>query len=85
MGEFIRSFGQNLVKWPRGICIDKGNKVYVTSVLNNKIMLFNPKGEYITEVHDGETLKEPRGIAQDEQGNLIVCDSGNQCVRIFFP
>ena len=84
-GEFIRSFGKNLVRCPNGICIDKGNRVYVTNRANKKIMLFNSKGEYITEVHDGETLKEPRGIAQDAQGNLIVCDSGNKCVRFFSP
>ena len=85
MGECIRSFGQNLIQSPAGICIDKGNRIYVTNRLNNKILLFNPKGEYVTEVHNGETLKEPRGIAQDAQGNLIVCDTGNSCVRFLSP
>lgn len=30
-------------------------------------------------------LKEPRGIALDAQGNYIVCDAGNGCVRFISP
>lgn len=55
-GEFIRSFGQNLLNKPTGICIDKENRVYVANRGDNRILLFNPKGEYIKAVHNGETL-----------------------------
>ena len=84
-GEFVRSFGQNLLNKPTGICIDKENRVYVANRGDNRILLFCPKGEYIKAVHNGETLKEPRGISLDVEGNLIVCDTGNKCVRLISP
>ena len=84
-GEFIRSFGQNLVNKPTGICTDKEGRIYVANKGNNKILLFKPKGEYVTVVDNGESLNEPRGISLDTQGNLIVCDAGNKCVRLISP
>ena len=84
-GEFISSFGQNLVNKPTEICIDKENRIYVANRGNNKILLFNPEGEYSKEVHNGESLNEPRGISVDVQGNLIVCDTENKCVQFISP
>ena len=84
-GDFIWSFGHDLVDQPTGICLDKEGRIFVVNRGNHKILLCNSKGEDVTEVHNGETLREPRGIAQDEQGNLIVCDSGNKCVWFFSP
>jgi len=84
-GEFIRSFGQNLVNLPTGICIDKEGRIFVANRHNNKIILFSSKGEYVTEVHDGRLLDEPRGISIDGQGNLIVCDTENKCVKFISP
>ena len=84
-GEFIRSFGQNLVNKPTGICIDTEGRIFVANRSDNKILLFNPNGEYVTTLHNGESLNEPRGISLDLQGNLIVCDSGNKCVRLISP
>ena len=50
---------------------------------SNKILLFDSKGEYVTTIHNGELLKEPRGISLDAHGNLVVCDAGNKCVKFF--
>ena len=84
-GEFIRSFGQNLVNAPTGITIDNDGRVFVVSKGNNKILLFNSNGEYVSTVTNAGLLKEPRGISLDSQGNIIVCDTGNYCLKFFSP
>ena len=79
-GEFIRTFGDNLLNQPTGICIDNEGRIFVANRGNNKILVFSPRGEYATAaVLNGGSLKEPRGISLDVQGNLIVCDTGNKC------
>ena len=84
-GEFIRSFGQDYVNKPTGICIDNEGRIYVANRGDNKILLFNSRGEYITVVHNGDLLKEPRGISLDAEGNLVVCDKGNSCLQFVSP
>lgn len=79
-GQFLRSFGQDVVNKPTGICIDSQGRIFVANRCSGKISLFNPRGEYLTTVYSGELL-EPRGISLDASGNLIVCDAGNQCIR----
>ena len=84
-GEFIRSFGQNVLKWPNGVICDNMGRIFVTSRNDNKILVFGQSGEYISTFHNGSSLSEPRGISFDADGNLIVCDAGNKCVRFFSP
>ena len=84
-GEFTRSFGQNFLNWPNGVLCDNMGRVFATSRNDNKILVFRQSGEYISSFHDGNSLREPRGISFDADGNLIVCDTGNKCVRFFSP
>ena len=84
-GEFIRSFGQNLVNEPTGISIGNDGRTFVVSRGNDRILLFDPNGEYVSTVDNAGSLKEPRGISLDSQGNIIVCDAGNKCVKFFNP
>ena len=84
-GEFIRSFGENLVNMPTGISIDNEGWAFVVNRGNNKILLFNANGKYVSTVNSDTSLKEPRGISLDSQGNMIVCDTGNKCVKFFSP
>ena len=84
-GEFIRSFGQNVLDCPNGVLFDNAGRIFVTSRDDNKIFVFGQRGEYISSFHNGNSLRKPRGISFDADGNLIVCDAGNKCVRFFSP
>ena len=86
-GDFIRSFGQNLVNMPTGIHIDNKGRIFVVNRGNNKIVLFNPNEEFVKEVFyvGSRALNEPRGVCVDSQGNIIVCDAENKCVKIISP
>ena len=84
-GEFIRSFGKNSLSHPNGVLCDNTGRIFVTSRTDNKILVFGQNGEYISTFHNGNSLSKPRGISFDADGNLIVCDTGNKCVRFFSP
>ena len=76
-GEFTRSFGQNTLKCPNGVLFDNTGRIFVGNRHDNKILVFGQNGEYISTFHNGNSLSEPRGISFDADGNLIVCDAGN--------
>ena len=84
-GEFIRSFGENSLHYPNGVLCDNMGRIFVTSRNDNKILVFGQSGEHISTFHNGNSLSEPRGISFDADRNLIVCDTGNKCVRFFSP
>jgi len=74
-GNFIRTIDHELLTGPRGICVDSAGWIYVTA--QNKILMFNPDGEYAKEI-SYEVNKDVywSGITVDEQGNIIVCYNG---------
>ena len=82
-GKFIKSFGHNLVNEPSGIAIDNEGRIFVASAGDNKVLLFNPRGEYVKIVHSEGSLLRPLGLSLTQQGNPIVCDSKNRCIKIF--
>ena len=84
-GEFTRSFGQNTLNCPNGVLFDNTGRIFVGNRHDNKILVFGQNGEYISTFHNGSSLSEPRGISFDADGNLIVCDAGNECVQFFSP
>ena len=74
-GKFIRTIEHEQLTGPRGIRIDSAGWIYVTA--QNKILLFNPDGEYTREISyevDKDVYRS--GITLDEQGNIIVCYNG---------
>lgn len=84
-GEFIRSFGQRAKSCPNGLTCDNKGRIFVTNKLNDKILVLNANGEFISTLNKPGELIEPRGISLDSEGNIIVCDVGGRCVKIFSP
>ena len=83
-GEFVRSFGHNVLSCPTGLVVDNTG-ITVVSRKDGKVLLFTSNGEYVRTIYNGHSLKDPGGVALDSLGNLIVCDSGNACVRFISP
>ena len=75
-GDFIKTIEHELLTGPRGICIDSTGCIYVTA--QNKILKFDPNGEYVKEICDEVNNKGVNwsGISVDEQGNIIACYNG---------
>jgi sugar lactone lactonase YvrE len=76
----------NMLPGPVGICIDKQDRVWVSST-NNRVQLFSSDGTYLTGIVDeggkpGQVLL-PHGLAVDSKNHLYVVDSSNHRVQKF--
>ena len=81
-----------------GIAIDASGAIFVSDVSANVIRRIGPDGTITTYAGTGTAgfsgdhgpasaaqLNSPWGIAIDSQGNLLICDSGNNRVRKVDP
>ena len=85
-GHFIRTIEHEQLTFPRGICIDSVGRIHVAT--ENKILLFNPNGDYVKQIGDEEKDVDWYGISLAEpQGNVIVCNKkyGYRAVHILSP
>jgi len=82
---------------PEGIAIDREGNVIVADTGNLRIRKVTADGTVCTVVGSGnqglsdgegkagsETFNDPEGVALDQEGNLIVADAANHCVRKVF-
>jgi len=89
-GNFVSSFGEDLISMPNDIAIDEDRKIYVADGRSNVIWVFDPKGSYLTTIHEGG-LKFPNSLEiayrDDGLGNrfteIFVGDRGNYLIKVF--
>ena len=90
--EFVRTIGgkpdaPGQFKGPEGIAIDSSGAVYVADSGNDRIQVFDARGNFIRQwggfgFGDGQ-FKGPEGIAIDSSGAVYVADSGNDRIQVF--
>src|SRR6202020_1210590 len=83
--------------YPGGVATDASGNIYVADSGNDAIRRVTREGMVTTLAglpgHTGSIdgigsaarLKNPRGIAVDDVGNLYVADTGNDTIRIVTP
>ena len=88
-GKFIRSFGKfgdadGEFNRPQSIVID-GDSVYVTDACNHRLCVFKTDGTWVRNMgHAGSApgcYRFPYGLDMDKDGDLIVCEFGNNRVQ----
>ena len=83
---------------PTSVDVDADGKVYIADEGANRIQVISPYGEYLTtigmswgpdesEPWDTGTgkLKNPRGVAIDPDGNVLVADQWNHRIQKYAP
>ena len=80
-GQFIRQFGNGIVKHPEGIAVTSDGHIVVASRRANKLSIFTQDGQCVHEVTD-IGLNCPRGVAVDSDGLIYIADSKNSRVVI---
>ena len=80
-GQFIRQFGNGIVKHPRGIAVTSDGHIVVASCGANKLSIFTQDGQCVHEVTD-IGLKGPYGVAVDSDGLIYIADSYNSRVVV---
>jgi DNA-binding beta-propeller fold protein YncE len=90
-GNFISNFKEKdqkvkSIKAPGAIRI-YNEQLYVPDIEQGKVFVFNLQGEKLLEIgqmgtKEGE-FRAPNAVTVDKEGNIYVCDTGNQRVQVF--
>ena len=62
--------------------MDYQGNIHVTAYGSNTIKVFTPEGTYVRSYG---AVKDPTGIAIDEEGYSLVCGRSGNCLSIFDP
>ena len=78
--------GEGELSGPQGLCV-REDYVYVTECCNHRVSMFCTSGEFVhsfgEEESDRSELKDPFGIAIDQDGFVFVCENGNNRIQVF--
>ncbi|XP_070560153.1 tripartite motif-containing protein 2-like [Ptychodera flava] len=90
-GQFLYTFGRygsgdGQMHYPQGVALNKHGYVYVADYRNSRILKFESVCKFVCRVDDHnacERLCNPTGLCVTDDGKVIVCDSGNNCIKVF--
>ena len=80
-GQFIRQFGNGIVKNPQGIAVTSDGHIVVASYSANKLSIFTQDGQCVHEVTDIR-LNGPCGVAVGSDGLIYIADRNNRRVVV---
>lgn len=68
---------------PKGIAVGLDNRLYVADTGNKRVLILQPDGTSVGELHGPEPFSEPFDIAVGPDGQVYVLDAAAERVRIF--
>lgn len=79
IAEFGEPRGRTAMMLPTAVAVDSAGAVYVADGANDRIVVFNTLGQFITEVRQvgEERLSRPVGIRIDSADRLWIADTGH--------
>jgi DNA-binding beta-propeller fold protein YncE len=88
-GNFILEFGPRGddakdFSEPRYIAIDALGYIYITDYVKNCTFKFTSTFEFVARIGEGSGAPvQPEGVALDSFGNVYVCSSRSDCVKVY--
>ena len=91
-GEFVSKFGSQgsgdgQFNQPRGLCVHKDGRVFVSDNGNDRVSIFKADGTFLYHITgsnaDDSNLQAPWGVAFDQCGNLHIADTSSRTIKIF--
>lgn len=89
------NLGDGQFNEPWGVAVDQAGQIYVSDTWNGRVQVFDSEGRFLRkwgvfnttngELGDANALFGPRGIAVDNEGNVLVADTGNKRIIKFAP
>lgn len=83
-GLLIDSWGKGHFGWPYGITVDSRGHFIVSDAFSDTVGIYSSDGKLKVSVGNKNiTLRNPYHVTVDKNDNVVVCDSGNNCVKVF--
>ena len=87
-GQFISKFGASgsgagQLSTPRGICLDRDGRVFISEYSNNRVSVFEADGTFA--YHITGNFSTPWGLTFHPSGNLHVANYNSNYIAIFSP
>ena len=85
--KFVRSFGQNALKYPHSVCLNSRGQVLVSDWNLHQVVVFNKQGKKLHTIGskgaaDGQ-FNRPYQIAVYSHDRLFVADRSNHRIQVF--
>lgn len=81
-GNFIRSFGNDCLKYPRGITVNESGQILVIESRTMKVFIFTMEGVKLHAFYLSMHLEFPNDIAA-KAGNIFISDNRTHCVHVY--
>ena len=78
-GQYVRDFGTGQLKGPHGLTVTSDGSVLVADRGNNRIAVFDKKGELVHSI----AVEDPTSLPTDSRGDLLVVSYLKKCVYYF--
>ncbi|XP_076468574.1 tripartite motif-containing protein 2-like [Babylonia areolata] len=88
-GSFLFSFGSHgegngQFNAPTGVAVDPKGHILVADWGNSRIQVFDATGSFLSYVNTAaEPLYGPQGLGITSDGQVVVADSGNHCLKFY--
>lgn len=84
-----RGAGRGEFRFPMGLCVGSEGNVYVADMLNYRVQVLSPKGEWLREIgRAGDCIGcfgRPRDVAVGPDGAVFVSDATSGRIHVFGP
>ena len=87
IGKFLYQFGsrgsgKGQFQMPFGVAADHHGNILVVDGGNRRIQIFKCGGDFVSCIEsEGDKMNAPRGIAATSDGQVLVADRDNHCVK----
>ncbi|XP_074654389.1 E3 ubiquitin-protein ligase TRIM32-like [Tubulanus polymorphus] len=86
-GSLVNRFGHGLFKYPAGIAVMSNGNVVMCDSERSFITVHSPDGilinKFCARIFSDVDLPSPHFLCVDEDDNIIVTDSTNNCVKVY--
>ncbi|CAJ0582511.1 unnamed protein product, partial [Mesorhabditis spiculigera] len=81
-GQFLRKFGANILQYPRGVCVDSGDRIIVVECKVMRVLIFDMSGQVLGKFSCSNHLEFPNGVCTNDK-EILISDNRAHCIKVF--
>jgi len=87
-GQTISEIGKGQFGWPYGIAVNSGGQLVVTDAFSDSVSVYGVNDakrvrQFGSSGTRDSNFRNPYHVTVDTRDNILVADSGNDCIKAF--